>query len=151
MKTNQAGVDLMHTFEGFKLKAYPDPGTGGKPWTIGYGHTGPEVVPGLVWTKAQCEAAFRKDLEKFEKGVANMVTSPLTSNQFSALVCLAYNIGIGNLSKSTLLKKVNLGDYAGASKEFMKWNKAAGKVMAGLTRRRTAERALFDKEETYLL
>jgi len=140
---NQAGIDLIKSFEGLELKAYPDPGTGGDPWTIGYGHTGPEVKPGLVWTQEEADAALVKDLDKFVSGVTALLTSSVTPNQFSALVSFAYNCGLANLKSSTLLKKVNAGDIAGAANEFPRWNKAAGKVLAGLTRRREAEKALF--------
>ena len=136
--------DLIEHFEGCELKAYPDPATGGDPWTIGYGHTGPEVHPGMVITQAEADALLRQDAEKVAKQVAPMVHVPLSQQEFDALVCLVFNVGIGNFAKSTLLKKLNAGDYDGAANELPKWNKAEGKVMAGLTRRREAERELFN-------
>jgi len=141
--TGAAGISLIKNFEGLVLEAYPDPGTGGAPWTIGYGHTGKDVKPGLVITPDKAEELLRKDLQIFEAGVNSFVTTQITQNQFDALVSFAYNCGLNNLSSSTLLKLVNAGDKAGAADQFLRWNKAAGKVMAGLTKRRTAERALF--------
>jgi lysozyme len=145
MKTGPDGIAVMHYFEACRLKAYPDPATGGKPWTIGYGDTGPDVVPGLVITQAEADGRFAKRLAReFEPGVLNSVQQNPSQRQFDAMVCLAYNIGLGNFRSSTLLRKFNLGDTAAASAQFLVWNKAAGKVMLGLRRRRAAERALFD-------
>jgi len=147
MVTNQAGLDLIKSFEGWRAKAYPDPATGGAPWTIGYGHTtaaGPPTVSrGLTITQDEGEAILERDLLAVERTVAGLVKVKLTDNQFAALVSFTFNLGGGNFRKSTLLKKVNAGDFAGAAKEFGKWNKADGKVMAGLTRRRAAEASLF--------
>lgn len=143
MKISQDGVDILKHFEGCRLQAYPDPASGGAPWTIGYGHTGPEVKPGLKWTQAQADAVLLLDLASFEKSVTSAVRVPLTQPQFDALVCFAYNVGVGNLQSSTLLAKLNGRDYAGAQAQFIRWNKAAGKELAGLTRRRKAEAARF--------
>jgi lysozyme len=153
MRTSpQGGVAVMHHFENCKLTAYPDPGSkSGEPWTIGWGHTGPEVKPGLVWTQAQADAAFLDDLRRFERDVESLVTVPLTQGQFDALVSFAYNVGADidadtiaeGLGDSTLLRKLNAGDYEGAAQEFKKWNKNDGQVMRGLVRRRAAEEALF--------
>ncbi len=152
MKTSTNGVQVMHYFEQCRLTAYPDPGSAdGHPWTIGWGHTGPEVHEGLVWTKDQADAAFVADLEAFEHGVMDLVKTHLTQGQFDALVSFAYNVGLDidadtqaeGLGDSTLLRKVNDMDFAGAADEFPKWNKNDGKVMLGLKRRRAAERALF--------
>ncbi|RYD60275.1 MAG: lysozyme [Verrucomicrobiaceae bacterium] len=140
-----AGISLIKEFEGTRLKAYPDPGTGGAPWTIGVGHTGPEVKPGMVITEAQSDNYLHSDLAKFEKTVNTLVKAAITQPMFDALVSFAYNCGPANLKTSTLLKKVNAGDFAGAANEFAKWNKAAGRVLNGLTRRRAAEAALFRK------
>ncbi|TNI52945.1 lysozyme [Aeromonas dhakensis] len=146
MKTSQqGGVTVMHHFENCKLKAYPDPGSkNGEPWTIGWGHTGPEVKPGLVWTQAQADAAFLEDLHRFERDVGSLVKVPLTQGQFDALVSFAYNVGLASLNKSTLLSLLNVGDYAGAALQFHRWNKNDGQVMRGLTRRRAAEEGLFN-------
>lgn len=144
MLTSQHGIAVMHYFESCKLEAYPDPGSeDGKPWTIGWGHTGPEVVRGLKWSQAQCDAVFVKDLVKFEAGVLSLVRVSLKQGQFDALVCFAYNCGLANLKSSTLLKMVNESRFEEASRQFERWNKAGGKVMRGLTRRRAAEACLF--------
>jgi lysozyme len=135
-------VSLVCKFEGLKLTAYPDPGSGGDPWTVGYGHTGPDVHPGLVITKARAVALLRADLAVAEAFVAHV--APVASdNQFAALVSFAYNCGRQNLRVSTLLRKHNAGDYKGAQKEFGKWVTAAGKVLQGLVNRRAAEAALY--------
>lgn len=144
MQTNQAGIDLIKEFEGVRLTAYRDPvGV----LTIGYGHTSaagyPDVEPGMTITAAEAESILRRDLQQYEAAVSNAVKVPLTANQFAALVSFTYNLGPGNLRSSTLLWKLNTGDYAGAAGEFPRWNKAGGKVLRGLTRRREAERALF--------
>ena len=151
MVPSSACIKLVQEFEGCEKKrgdgsfnAYPDPGSGGDPWTIGWGTTGPDVKPGVTWTQQQCDDRFSQDLNKFAEGVANIIGDAATTQvQFDAMVSFAYNLGQGNLTKSTLLKKHKAGDYAGAANEFGKWNKAAGKVMKGLTRRRAAEAALY--------
>lgn len=142
MKINQAGLELIKSHEGCSLKAYPDPGTHGEPYTIGYGHTG-GVKLGDTITQTRAEDVLRDDLCKFEVGVEELLFVDVTSNQFSALVSFAFNVGLHNLSMSTLLKKLNLDDMSGAAEEFLKWNKAAGRVLPGLTARREAERELF--------
>lgn len=140
---NAAGIALLKQFEGCKLVAYPDPGTGGGPWTIGYGHTGDDVTQSTTWTQRQCDAALVSDLAKFEDAVTDMVNTTITDNQFSALVVLCYNIGVNNLSSSTLLADVNANKLGSAAAQFAVWNRAAGKVMPGLAARRAAERTLF--------
>ena len=142
-KINKTGLDLIKSFEGLSLKAYPDPGTGGHPWTIGYGHTGLDVVPGKVITEAEAEKLLQEDLGRFERAVTALVAVSLTDNQFAALVSFAFNCGAGNFRRSTLLKKVLLQDFSGAAAEFPRWDKAGGKALAGLTRRRLAEQELF--------
>ncbi len=142
MKISANGIAVLHHFESCRLSAYPDPGSkDGKPWTIGWGHTGPEVHSRLGWTEAQADAVFVNDLEKFEVSVSKLVSVPLTQGQFDALVSFQYNTG--SLGTSTLLKMLNAKDYAGAQGQFKRWNKNDGKVMRGLTRRRAAEEALF--------
>lgn len=154
MKTNQAALDLIKEFEGFVGHWYPDPATGAEPYTCCYGHTDAAGLPRYKddktrkFTEEQGEAILKADLIAVENTVLKAVKVPLTPNQFGALVSFTYNVGGGNLRKSTLLKKVNLGDFAGAGNEFAKWNKAAGKVMAGLTRRRQAEALLFRRADT---
>lgn len=152
MKLSANGVQVMHHYEQCRLEAYPDPGSkDGHPWTIGWGHTGPEVVPGLVWTQEQADAAFLADVHRFERDVESLVRVPLTQGQFDALVSFAYNVGSDidadtiaeGLGDSTLLRKLNAGDYQGAAQEFRKWVKNDGQVMRGLIRRRASEKALF--------
>lgn len=142
MKLNKEGLDLIKEFEGCKLHAYQDiVGV----WTIGYGATGKGVAPGMTWTQEQADSRLNEDLARFTHGVEDLVEVDLNDNQFSALVSFAYNLGIGNLAKSGLLNKLNKENYVGASQSFPLWNKAGGKVVAGLTRRRMAEQALFLK------
>lgn len=138
-KINQAGLELVKQFEGLRLSAYICPA--GVP-TIGYGST-KGVKMGDCITKAEAEALLIQDLERFEKAVNKAVKVPLTANQFSALVCFAFNVGIGAFQDSTLLRVLNQSDYAAAANELLRWNKGGGKVLPGLTRRRQAERALF--------
>jgi lysozyme len=142
MKTSLNGRALIRNAEGDRLTAYYCPAG---VLTIGVGHTGPDVKPGMRITQAESDALLSADLAKFEKAVARNVKVPLTQNQFDALVSFTYNLGEGNLKSSTLLKRVNAGDMGGAAAEFIKWNKAAGKVLGGLTTRRACEAALFRK------
>lgn len=135
------GMDLIKSFEGLRLDAYPDPATGGEPWTIGYGHTG-GVKRGDRITQVQAEDFLRSDLKRFEAAVHRMAPRT-TQGQFDALVSLAFNVGERNLETSTLLKLHNAGDHAGARGQFGRWVNAAGKRMAGLVRRREAEAALY--------
>lgn len=140
MRLNQAGRDLIKRFEGCKLKAYRDSvGI----LTIGYGHTGDDVTVGQQISQQEADNLLNSDLDKFCKGVECVVTTELNDNQFSALVALAYNIGLGNLKKSNLLKKLNARDFSGALESWLKWNKAGGQVLKGLTARREAEKQLF--------
>lgn len=140
MKINEAGLNLIKDFEGCRLKAYLCPAG---VWTIGYGHT-QGVKPDMVITQLQAERFLRQDLKRFEDAVTSLVKVPITPNQFSALVSFAYNVGTGALYDSTLLRKLNKKDYKGAANEFLRWNKAGGKVLPGLTRRRLAEKDLFE-------
>jgi len=140
MIISNEGINLIKSFEGLELKAYRDSvGV----WTQGYGSTGPHIIPGSTITEVQAEALLIKDLSRFESGVNELVKVPLTQNQFDALVSFSFNLGLGNLKSSTLLKKLNGKDYVGAGNEFERWNKAGGKVLNGLTRRRLAEKELF--------
>lgn len=133
------GLALIKSSEGLRLKAYRCPAD--VP-TIGYGSTGPHVRMGMTITEAEAEALLRKDLARFEAGVVKLA-GPMTPGQFSALVSFAFNLGLGALGKSTLLKKHKAGDFAGAKAEFAKWNRAGGRVLAGLTKRRAAEAELY--------
>ena len=140
MKTSQAGKDLIISFEGIRLQAYKCPAG---VWTIGVGSTVPAVHAGEVITKQQALARFDKDLTKFENAVDRLVKVPLTQNQFDALVSFTFNVGEGALAKSTLLKKLNAGDYDAVPAELMKWTKGGGKELPGLVRRRRAEAAMW--------
>lgn len=142
MRITPEGVALVKHFEGLRLKAYPDPGTGGEPWTIGYGHTG-GVKPGDEITTEMAELMLLRDLRKFEDGVTSAVRVAITPSQFSACVSFSYNVGLGNFGSSTLLKMINAGNADAAADQFLRWNRAAGKVLPGLTARREAERRLY--------
>ena len=146
MRTSQRGVDLIKRHEGLRLTAYPDPATGGEPWTIGYGTT-TGVRPGMTISSARAEEMLQADLQRFESAVGRLVTVPLNQHQFDALVSFTYNLGEGNLRSSTLLKKLNAGDYAGAAAQFERWVTAAGEPLPGLVKRRAAERAMFEGAE----
>lgn len=146
---SSAGANLVKHFEGCltphqgKYKAYKCPAN---VTTIGWGTTsehGHPIKMDTVWTMEQCDDAFLRDMEAFEKDVRRLVTVPLNGFQFDALVSFTYNCGAGNLAKSTLLKKVNNKEFDAAAKEFIKWNKANGEVLSGLTRRRRSESLLF--------
>lgn len=141
MKISQPGLDAIKAHEGLRLTAYPDPASGGDPWTIGYGHTR-DVQRGQTITPEQAEQFLRDDLAWVETCIARTVTVPLSQGQYDALCSLIFNIGAGAFGKSTLLRKLNSGD-ASAADEFLRWDKAAGKSMPGLARRRAAERAMF--------
>lgn len=150
MRTGKAGLNLIKEFEGCLREAEPGQFV---PYicpagvlTIGWGHTnhhGRQFDENTVWTQAQCDAALAEDLRGFEKAVERLVKVQLNQNQFDALVSFAYNCGEDNLGKSTLLKRVNAGDFDGAAQEFAKWNKGGGQVLRGLVRRRAAEAKLF--------
>lgn len=147
MKTSQAGIDLIHSFESLRLQAYPDPGSkDGKPYTVGWGSTGSDIGPGTVWTKEKADQRFASDLSKFEQAVSLLVKVPLTQYQFDALVSFTYNLGIGSLKSSTLLKMLNSGDYDGAGKQLLRWTKNDDVEMAGLVRRRKAELKMLKGE-----
>jgi lysozyme len=145
MKLNKLGIDLMHFFEGCKLEAYQ---CSAKVWTIGWGNTfyenGTPVRQGDKITQDRANSLFIFVANKFADEIKKLIKTNLTENQFSALVCFAYNVGTGNLAKSTLLKKVNVNpNDPSISNEFLRWNKAGGKALLGLTRRRTAESKLY--------
>jgi len=141
-QTNQHGRCLIGSAEGLRLEAYLD----GSIWTIGWGTTkinGHPVQEGMKITREQAAAYFNHDIAIFEQEVCDLVKVPLTNNQFAAIISLYYNIG-GNLFRtSTLLKKLNKGDYAGAAKEFDRWVYSGGKVLPGLVARRAKEKELF--------
>ena len=143
---SKEGLELIKEFEGCRLKAYKCPAD---VWTIGYGHTD-GVKEGDVITQEKADALLASDLDLFSSGVKRLVSADIDNNQLGALVSFAFNLGLGNLRHSTLLRMVNAGDFLGAADQFLRWNKAGGKVLAGLTRRREAERQLFLKDEDEL-
>jgi lysozyme len=145
MQTSANGLAFIRDHEGCELHAYPDPGSGGEPWTIGVGHTG-GVKPGDTCTMEQAMQWLKEDVQEAEEAVNRLVKVELSQDQFDALVSLVFNIGGGNFAKSTLLKKINALNFEGAADEFPRWNRAAGRVMAGLTKRRHAEQSLFQSE-----
>lgn len=164
------GTLICHHYEQLRLRAYPDPGSprakaerrgqaaaglSGAPWTIGWGDTGPDVVEGLTITEEEAAQRFARRMAlEFEPAVRKAVRVPLTQRQFDALVSIFFNVGPGAPGRdgiarlasggpSTLLRKLNLGDFAGAASQFPAWNRAGGEVMKGLQRRREAERLVF--------
>lgn len=160
LRVSPRGLALIQEFEGLHrlrsdgmIEAYPDPASGGDPWTIGYGTTGPDVRPGTVWTRQQAVDRFASEVEnKYAAGVRRLLgNAPTTQGQFDALVSFGYNVGLDEdpdtkaegLGDSGLLRKHKAGDYAGAAAEFGKWVNAAGRRMNGLVRRRAAEAELY--------
>lgn len=137
---NQVGLNLIQEFEGLRLQAYKP--VWDDPWTIGAGHT-KGVYEGMVITEEEAWEFLREDVKDAEDTVNELVEVKLTDNQFAALVSFVFNLGSSSFQISTLLKKLNDSDYEGASKEFLRWNKAGDVILPGLTRRREAEKALF--------
>ncbi len=143
------GVALIKQFEGCArlrtdgmVEAYPDPATGDAPWTIGWGATGPGIEPGTVWTQQECDERLARDLLRYSEDVSRALGSrAVTQAQFDALVSFHYNTGA--IARATLTRKHREGDFAAAAREFQRWNKAGGKVLKGLTRRRLAEARLY--------
>jgi lysozyme len=156
---NQAGFDLLKKWEGCNLQAYDDAnGQAVKPGqhvygtlTIGYGHTGPDVVPGLAWTQAQADQALQNDVAAIAEQISPLIHVPLADNQFSALLSLAFNIGVHAFTESSALSAINHGDLSGVPALIKEWNKTAAKgrhVMSrGLENRREAEAALWSTPE----
>ena len=148
-EVSEAGIALVKQFEGCArrrddglVEAYPDPGTGGAPWTIGWGATGPGIGPGTAWSQAQCDARLAADLARHAAEVAQALgKAPTSQAQFDALVSFHYNTGA--IARATLTRRHRAGDRAGAAHEFARWNRAGGRVLAGLVRRRAAEVALY--------
>jgi lysozyme len=145
MKLNKKGIDLLHHFEGCKLTAYQ---CSAKVWTIGWVNTeyenGAKVRQGDTITQQRADELFLNIVTRFSLGVEKLLTKKVNENQFSALVSFAYNAGLGNLQRSTLLRLINANpNDAGIREQFMRWNKAGGKELAGLTRRRKAEADLY--------
>jgi len=151
-RINIRGLRIIMRSEGCRLKGYICPA--GVP-TIGYGSTGldyyntdekgrpTKITTDTVWTSWQAKDRLRKDIFKFSQQILRHIVVDINDNQFSAIVSFVYNVGIGNFKRSTLLKKLNRGDIVGASNEFLRWNRAGGRVLNGLIKRREAERELF--------
>lgn len=140
MKVSDKGLALIKEFEGCKLTAYQDSvGV----WTIGYGHTR-TARRGMVITQAQADELLSLDVAVHAAGVYKALQVKLEQHQFDAVVSLAFNVGVNSVRNSTLLKMINRGDAKLAAAQFDRWNKAGGKVLAGLTRRRAAERKLYE-------
>lgn len=151
MKTSSNGIKLITDFEGYhtelpngSCKAYLDKLAKPPVWTIGWGCT-EGVKEGMVWTRKKAEAKLAEELGKHERNVENLVKVRLNQNQFDALVSFSYNVGLSPTRTRTLLSRLNKGDYRGAADAFLLYDKAGGKSYAGLTRRRKAEKALFEK------
>lgn len=146
-----AGLDLIKTFEGCgkrladgSYEAYPDPGTGGPPWTIGWGSTGEGIAQGVMWTQGECDQRLEADLQRYVHEVSEVIgDAPTTQNQFDALVSFHYNTGA--IATATLTKLHKRGKFAAAAKEFGRWVHAGGTVLPGLVRRRAAEAQLYAK------
>ena len=145
MKVSKEGLELIKKHEGCRLEPYKDPiGL----YTVGYGHLiGDGKTLPIEWfrrfTKEEVDELLKKDVERFERGILRLCPNNLTQHRFDALVSFAFNLGLGNLQASTLRRKHNRGDVFGASQEFLKWNKAGGKVLRGLTIRRQDESNLY--------
>jgi GH24 family phage-related lysozyme (muramidase) len=148
-EVSPAGLALIRAFEGCArlrpdglFEAYPDPGTGGAPWTIGWGATGAGIGPETVWTRAECDARLKADVARHAAQVADALGgAPTSANQFDALVSFHFNTGA--IGRATLTRRHIAGDFDGAASEFARWNRAGGRVLAGLTRRRAAEAKLY--------
>jgi len=139
MNIGTKGLEMIKHFEGLELNAYQ---CAAGVWTIGYGHT-KDVQQGMVISENTANEMLVEELNEYESYITGLVTVELNQNQFDAMVSWVYNLGVGNLKASTLLKVLNAGDYAGVPAQMMRWNKAGGKVLEGLTRRRQAEADLF--------
>jgi lysozyme len=145
----ERGLALLKTWEGCAkrrddglIEAYPDPGTGGAPWTIGWGSTGRDIARGTLWTQAQCDARLEADLVRFAREVERAIAgAPTSEAQFDALVCFHYNTGA--IARASLTRKHRSGDFAGAEQEFSRWVHAGGRVLRGLQNRRRAEAGLY--------
>jgi len=139
LRMNNVGLEIIKESEGLRLEAY---NLGGQ-WLIGYGHAA-TAHAGMTISEAQAEDLLRSDVKASEDGVRRLVVVPINENQFSAMVSLAYNLGIGGYGRSTVLEALNTGDYDGAANAFLNHNRAGGKVNEHLTHRREQERDLFN-------
>ena len=147
-----AGIALIKRFEGCArqrgdgmVEAYPDPGTGGAPWTIGWGATGADIGPGTVWSQAQCDARLARDLARHAADVSDAIgDAPTTQAQFDALASFHYNTGA--IGHATLIRLHRAGDFDAAAREFPRWIHAGGRVLPGLVRRRAEEARMYRGE-----
>ena len=143
------GLALIRKFEGCArlrpdglVEAYPDPGTGAEPWTVGWGATGPDIGPGTVWTQAECDARLAADVARHARDVVRAIAdAPTSQRQFDALASFHYNTGA--IARATLTRLHCAGDFRAAADEFERWNRAGGRVLKGLVRRRREEAALY--------
>lgn len=132
---------LIHKWEGCSLVAYPDPVSGGDPWTIGYGATSPNIIQGTIWTQEQADDDLAARLNRLQGEIIWPLDASL--NQIGSCMSLAYNIGVGAFLQSTLFAKWNSGDIQAAADQFVAWNKVGGKVIQGLVNRRADEQRVF--------
>ena len=143
MQTSRTGIELLKHFEGCELKAYQDSvGV----WTIGYGHT-KGIYEGLEITQSEAEKMLQDELPEYEGYITDKVVPMLQQHEYDALVCWVYNLGPTNLNSSTLLKKLNAGEFKDVPFQMKRWDKAGGQPLLGLTRRRNAEALLFKGED----
>jgi len=143
MDARAIGDELIRRFEGCRLDAYPDPATGGAPWTIGWGSTGPDIGPDSRWTRAEADARLAEEIARLDAAIDEMALGPLGDHQKGALISFAYNVGEAALARSTLARLIRDGRAAGAADEFLRWTRAGGRELPGLVRRRRAERVVF--------
>ncbi|MFC3100564.1 lysozyme [Alteraurantiacibacter lauratis] len=151
-RVSPAGVALIKQFEGCARRradglfaAYPDPGTGREPWTIGWGATGPDIGPDTVWTQAQCDARLEADIARHAAEVSKAIgKAPTSQHQFDALVSFHYNTGA--IARATLTRLHVAGQHKAAAEQFARWVYAGGRILKGLVRRRMAEAALYRGE-----
>lgn len=146
MRTSSDGLNAIKAFEGLYLKAYRCPAG---VWTIGWGST-EGVYEGQTISRAQAESMLQQELARFETGVQKLVKVPLTQHQFDALVSFSYNVGLGALGRSTLLRKLNAGDYAAVPAQLARWNQGGGRVLAGLVKRRRIEGEMWTRPGVYV-
>ena len=143
MQLSKTGIELLKHFEGCELKAYQDSvGV----WTIGYGHT-KGIYEGLEITQLEAEKMLQDELPEYEGYITDKVVPMLQQHEYDALVCWVYNLGPTNLSSSTLLKRLNAGEFKDVPFQMKRWDKAGGQPLLGLTRRRNAEALLFKGEQ----
>ena len=147
MKCSQEGLALIKKFEGCRLESYR---CSANVLTIGYGHTGGVKEDDTI-SQPEADELLENDIAKFEKYVSDNVVPELKQYQFDALVAWTFNLGVGNLRQSTMLRKLNEGDYQSVPSEMNRWNKAGGKTLDGLIRRRKAEGLLFESKEWHTI